>query len=178
VAEQETIAIRRGTAADAAALAWLATETFVETFGHLYQPDDLATFLATEQTAANYGRLLRDPAVTIWLAETGPADLVGFLTAGPCKLPVEGRESTAGEIRQLYLRGAVQGRGLGSRLLATGLAWLEAQGHAPLYIGVWSGNLGAQRLYARHGFEKVGEYDFPVGKHLDREHILRRLRKP
>ncbi|MEO8443437.1 MAG: GNAT family N-acetyltransferase [Gammaproteobacteria bacterium] len=172
------ISVRRGTSADAAALAWLATETFVETFGHLYRPDDLATFLATEQTAANYGRLLRDPAVAVWLAASGGEELVGFLTAGPCKLPVPEREPAAGEIRQLYLRASVHGQGLGTRLLGTGLDWLAAHGHAPLYIGVWSGNLGAQRLYRRHGFEKVGEYDFPVGEHLDREFILRRRQDP
>jgi RimJ/RimL family protein N-acetyltransferase len=47
-----------------------------------------------------------------------------------------------------------------------------------VYIGVWSGNAGAQRLYARHGFEKIGEYDFPVGQHLDREFILRQRESP
>jgi len=167
------ITIRRASAADAPALAVLAAETFTETFGHLYRPEDLATFLATEQTAANYRRLIGQPEVGVWLAEAADATLVGFLTAGPCKLPVPGREPAAGEIRQLYLRSAIQGRGLGSALLETGLAWLRAQGHAPLYIGVWSGNHGAQRLYGRRGFEKVGEYDFPVGKHLDREYILR-----
>lgn len=167
------ITIRRATAGDAPALAVLAAETFTETFGHLYRPADLAAFLATEQTAAHYRRLIGQPDVGVWLAEAADGTLVGFLTAGPCKLPVPGREPAAGEIRQLYLRSSIQGRGLGSALLDTGLAWLRAQGHAPLYIGVWSGNHGAQRLYGRRGFEKVGEYDFPVGEHLDREYILR-----
>jgi len=73
----------------------------------------------------------------------------------------------------LYLRASVQRDGLGTRLLVMALEWLAAQGHSPLYVGVWSGNLGAQRLYARYGFEKIGEYDFPVGSHLDREFIFR-----
>jgi len=167
------ITIRRATVDDAPALAALAADTFVETFGHLYQPEDLATFLATEQTAVNYRRLIAQPEVAVWVAETGDGGLAGFLTAGPCKLPVPDREAGAGEIRQLYLRASVQGQGLGTRMLDSGLAWLREQGHAPLYIGVWSGNFGAQRLYGRHGFGKVGEYDFPVGKHLDREFILK-----
>jgi diamine N-acetyltransferase len=54
------------------------------------------------------------------------------------------------------------------------MAWLEAAGSRDLWIGVWSQNYGAQRFYARHGFEKIGEYDFPVGGTLDREFILRR----
>jgi RimJ/RimL family protein N-acetyltransferase len=43
-------------------------------------------------------------------------------------------------------------------------------------VGVWSENVGAQRLYARYGFEKIGEYDFPVGAQLDREFILKQVR--
>ena len=167
-------AIRRATPGDAMALAALARDTFVETFGHLYRPEDLAAFLENSQSVAAYSRLLQDPRVAVWVAEDADGTLVGFLNAGPCKLPLPEPQPGAGEIRQLYLRSSVQGGGLGTRLLVLGLEWLAAQGHFPLYVGVWSGNSGAQRLYGRFGFEKIGEYDFPVGKHLDREFILRR----
>jgi|CXWL01.1.fsa_nt_gi GNAT superfamily N-acetyltransferase len=171
-------AIRRASSSDAVALAALARDTFVETFGHLYRPEDLAAFLKTSQSVTAYAPLLKDPRVAIWVAEDSRHALVGFLTAGPCKLPVPQREAMAGEIRQLYLRASVQRDGLGTCLLVMALEWLAAQGHSPLYVGVWSGNLGAQRLYARYGFEKIGEYDFPVGKHLDREFILRQRKTP
>lgn len=167
-------AIRRATPGDAMALATLARDTFVETFGHLYRPEDLAAFLKKSQSVAAYSRLLQDPRVAVWVAEDADGTLVGFLNAGPCKLPLPEPQPGAGEIRQLYLRSSVQRGGLGTRLLVLGLEWLAAQGHFPLYVGVWSGNSGAQRLYGRFGFEKIGEYDFPVGKHLDREFILRR----
>jgi hypothetical protein len=41
---------------------------------------------------------------------------------------------------------------------------------------VWSENHGAQRLYARYGFDKIGEYGFPVGQTIDREFILKQTR--
>jgi diamine N-acetyltransferase len=85
------------------------------------------------------------------------------------------RSPDAGEIRRLYVRAAAQGRGIGQQLLAVALAWLDAQAMRPVHVGVWSGNLGAQRLYARYGFVRVGEYEFPVGRHRDREFILRRI---
>ncbi len=168
----ERPAIRRAGAGDAAALADLGTATFNETFGHLYAPEDLAAFLAATYSRAACARLLADPGIAVWLA--GPAQHpTGYVVAGPCKLPVPNREPRAGEIRQLYLHRSAQGRGLGTRLLLVALDWLRANGHAPLYVGVWSENVGAQRLYARHGFGKIGEYDFPVGRHLDREFILK-----
>jgi ribosomal protein S18 acetylase RimI-like enzyme len=54
------------------------------------------------------------------------------------------------------------------------LDWLQRAGPRALWIGVWSENFGAQRFYARHGFERVGQYKFPVGKTIDDEFILRR----
>ncbi|NBU27426.1 MAG: GNAT family N-acetyltransferase, partial [Caulobacteraceae bacterium] len=71
-----------------------------------------------------------------------------------------------------------QGGGTGRRLLDLTLDWLRQEGRSTVWIGVWSENFGAQRLYGRLGFEKVGEYGFPVGKTLDREFILRRCETP
>jgi ribosomal protein S18 acetylase RimI-like enzyme len=169
---EPSYAVRRATAADAVELARLAASTFTETFGHLYPPDDLASFIQSYTPAACL-EVLADRRLAYWLlgAEGQPA--AGFALAGYCKLPVANLEPTAGELRQLYVRAPHQAKGLGTRLFETALAWLE-QHYAPLYIGVWANNLGAQRFYGRYGFVKVGEYGFPVGRTVDREFILRR----
>ncbi len=167
-----SIPIRRAIPADAPALAELGAATFVEAFAYLYAPDDLADFLSSSHSEAAHERVLRDPAVATWLAVAGSP--IGYVVAGSCKLPVPNLEPGAGEIRQLYIRSAFHQRGLGTRLLDTALEWLAAARRSPLYVGVWSQNYGAQRLYGRYGFEKVGEYEFAVGRQRDREFILRR----
>jgi len=159
---------------DAPELAALATRTFVETFGHLYSTEDLGAFLRAARSTDVYARLLGDPAVFVTVATDDDGLLVGYVLAGACKLPVPDMSPDAGEVRELYLLESHQGRGLGTELLDVALAWLAERGHAPLYVGVWSGNHGAQRLYGRYGFEKVGEYEFPVGRQMDREFILER----
>jgi len=78
------------------------------------------------------------------------------------------------ELRRLYVGRDAQGLGLGTRLLALSLDWMETHTDGPLWIGVWSGNLKAQKLYAAHGFEQAGTYQYPVGAWLDDEFILRR----
>ncbi len=168
---------RLASPADAVALAELGAATFSETFGHLYRPEDLQHFLASERSSAAFERHLNDPAARITLATSG-SQAIGYALTGPCRLPVPRLESRAGEIQQLYLRQPHQGAGLGSRLLGMALDELAARGFEPVYVGVWSLNEGAQRLYARFGFAKVGEYDFPVGDQLDREFILRQDRAP
>lgn len=155
-------------------LAALAATTFTETFGHLYPPEDLQAYLDGAHSVAAWTRTLADPARAVWLATLPAETPLGFITVGACKLPIENREPAAGEIQQLYVLARHHNLRLGSRLMDTGLEWLEAQGRTPLYIGVWSENLGAQRFYGRYGFSKVGEYGFPVGRTVDREFILKR----
>jgi diamine N-acetyltransferase len=166
--------IRRATPADASVLAPLGAATFSETFGHLYPPEDLQAFLGGSHSVDAWTRTLTDSQRAVWVAELADATPIGFIVVGACKLPIENREPVAGEIQQLYVLARHHNLRLGSRLMEIGLEWLEAHGRAPLYVGVWSANFGAQRFYRRYGFDKVGEYGFPVGKTVDREFILRR----
>jgi ribosomal protein S18 acetylase RimI-like enzyme len=167
------ITVRRAVDEDAQVLAHLAEATFTETFGHLYPPEDLASYVASTYTAQASLATLADPRMAYWLADAEGEPAVGYALAGYCKLPVPDLAPTAGELRQLYVRAAYQNRRVGTLLFDAALAWLEAH-YSPLYVGVWSENHGAQRFYARHGFVKVGEYGFPVGKTVDRELILKR----
>lgn len=165
--------IRRAGPEDAEALSRIGAETFTETFGHLYPPEDLRAFLDAAYGLEKTRRDLADPARAAWLVEADGV-AVGHALAGPCDLPHDEVTPACGELKRLYVLKAFQGGGAGSRLLAETLAWLERDGPRRLWIGVWSENLGAQRLYGRMGFEKVGEYEFPVGRTRDREFILRR----
>jgi diamine N-acetyltransferase len=169
-----SLTIRRATAADAVALAHLSEATFTETFGHLYPPEDLAEYVNRVCTPAACRQLIEDPKAGVWLAARKGEAPVGFIVAASCKLPVENLEPDAGEIRQLYVLASHQNERLGSKLLDAALGWLAEQKREPLYIGVWSENVGAQRFYARYGFVKIGEYGFPVGKTVDHEFILKR----
>ncbi len=166
------VSIRRSTPGDAEALAALGRDTFSETFGHLYPPQDLIDFLDAAHAPAFYARVAADPAYGVWMAEHDGA-AIGYAVAGPCVIPHPEVTPTCGELQRLYVRRESQGSGLGVQMLEQVLGWLERPGRR-LWIGVWSENFGAQRLYARYGFAKVGEYEFRVGASRDREFILAR----
>ncbi|MDE2488214.1 MAG: GNAT family N-acetyltransferase [Alphaproteobacteria bacterium] len=165
--------IRRASPCDAEALAAIGAATFTQTFGHLYPAADLDAFLAEaygiERTRAD----LADPAKAAWLVEVG-GEVVGYAQAGRCGLPHPEVTPASGELKRIYFLKAAQGLGVGGRLFAEVMAWLQQNGPRDVWIGVWSENHGAQRFYARHGFEKVGEYGFRVGATVDHEFILRR----
>ena len=67
-----------------------------------------------------------------------------------------------------------RGFGIGAALLGEMIdladRWLQV---TRLQLFVWEGNTRAMALYERFGFEKVGEFDFPVGNHRDLEFLMR-----
>lgn len=196
--------IRRATPADAEPLSYLSRTCFTQTFGHLYTPADLAVFLDEAYAPDVLRAVLEDPNRATWLLfedatdeagvpSSSPADHpnapeprgpapassatrapIGYVTACPAHLPHPDVAPGDGEIQRLYILQGHQGGGRGTLLFETALEWLERDGPRTLWIGVWSENYGAQRFYAHHGFEIVGEYSFMVGNHADRELITRR----
>jgi ribosomal protein S18 acetylase RimI-like enzyme len=165
--------IRRAGPADAEALSQIGQVTFAETFAHLYPPGDLAAFLDQAHSVARALADLADPARAAWLVEQD-GEVVGYALVCPCKLPHPDVTPACGELDRFYLKAGHQGGGVGSRLFAEAMAWLEKDGRRSIWLGVWSENLGAQRFYARHGFEVVGTYAFAVGETQDHEFIMRR----
>lgn len=164
------MSIRRAGVDDAETLVALSTDTFTETFGHLYAPEDLETFLDSAYDLDKHKKLLADPDYGVWLLEDGD-DSVGYVLAGPCGLPHDDVQPDDQEIKRLYVRSTHQSSGYGAHLMDTALNWI---GDKTVWLGVWSENYGAQRFYERYGFGEVGEYFFEVGEHRDQEYIFKR----
>jgi len=165
--------IRRAQTADAEMLVQLSRDTFHAAFADLYWPEDLEAYLATAYGLEKTRRELADPNIAVWLAERDGV-AIGYAQAGPCDLPHSEVTATCAELKRIYLAPGAQGGGVGSRLISEAFAWLERDGPRRIWIGVWSGNRGARRLYEHLGFAKVGEYYFKVGEAMDREFVLRR----
>ena len=173
------ILIRAARPEDAVALSALGRHTFIDTFvaedgfAIPYPAEDLESYLEGSFGVAATAKKLAEPGCAWWVAERD-GDLLAFANVGPNGLPHPEAGPGNMELRRLYVGKHAQGLGLGSQLLALSLEWMQANTDGPLWIGVWSGNLKAQKLYAAYGFEKAGEYDYPVGAWNDHEFILRR----
>lgn len=157
---------------DAADLADIGRDTFVETFGHLYSPSDLKRYLEDTYSVEKMKEDLRDPQVEIRMAYSGKR-MVAYCKIGPVKLPTDVGPDPALELHRVYVYQAGQGVGVGRILLAWATERARQRGAKNLFLGVWEGNQRAIALYESRGFEKVGTYKFKVGDTLDDEFIMR-----
>jgi ribosomal protein S18 acetylase RimI-like enzyme len=104
--------------------------------------------------------------------------MLGEEIAAYCKLglscgwPDYARGSRVIELKQLYTDPAMTGMGIGAALMDWMFAEAKQRGADEIQISVWSGNHGAQKFYARYGFEKCADITFRVGEQLDEEFLF------
>ena len=155
----------------------LMRATFTETFGHLYPPADLAAYLDTAYAAERLQAEVTDPWNFWRVVLDGSGAPVAYLECVPAHLPhPEVRPEAHGEIERIYVLSSQQGKGVGRKLMTIALDYLdERYGQEPQWLGVWSQNHRAQALYRSYGFDKIGEYEFPVGETRDHEFIFCRF---
>lgn len=166
-----TFTCRDADPSDAALVAELFEQSFVQTFGHLYRNEDLTAFLAGVSPEAFAAEIASSDFAIRIAEEDGQA--IGFAKLGPPSLPVDTPPASA-ELRQIYVLEPWQGRGIAKELYE----WVErqarARGSAHLQLTVYVDNHRARRFYDRYGFEEVGRYDFMVGSHADEDIIMRK----
>ena len=167
-----TVDYRGATPEDAEAIAKLFISTFTDTFGHLYKPDDLASFVENV-TPERFRNEIGDDRFEFMLATEGD-QLAGFVKLGPPELPVETPPDTI-ELCQLYVRKEWHGTGVAAGLMQRALAAAEGRGARHMQLSVYVDNHRARRFYERYGFEAVGRYDFMVGNHADDDLVLRHV---
>lgn len=167
--------LRPATAADAVALAELGAHSFTEKFGHLYRPEDLASFLAESHSAEKAAKEIADPAMRVMLAER-EGGLLGYCKlVMACGWPEYARGRTVIELKQLYTDPEATGRGVGARLMDWALDEARGFGADEIQLSVYSENLGAQKFYRRYRFEKVADIHFMVGEQRDEEFLFARM---
>lgn len=166
-----SIVYRDALASDAEALAKFSADTFVDTFGHLYPPEDLASYLAASYGAAIQAAEIADASTRYRLA-LSDGRIVGYCKMGEVKMDVA-RAERGRELHRLYVDADTKGSGVAQALMDDGLAWARGAGAEALYLSVWENNQRAQRFYRRYGFTEIGQHAFMVGSIADRDLIWR-----
>jgi len=156
---------------DAATLAAIGRASFIETFGHLYSPQNLAAFLENH-SETSWRNELSDPRYAVRLGFVDGAS-AAYAKLGPPSLPFTPPRHSI-ELRQFYILKPWHGTGLAEAMMNWVLDEGRRRGAAEIYLSVFVDNHRARRFYEKYGFEPVGRYDFMVGTHADEDVVMKR----
>ncbi|KAI8610817.1 acyl-CoA N-acyltransferase [Chytriomyces sp. MP71] len=167
----------RATDRHAAALAQLAEATFVDTFGPLYKPENLAAHVKIAYSNERMLQEIANEQVVLLCRETDPDATapLGFFQIREhrndlLKTLTEEYVDPCWEVHRLYLVKEAQGMKLGARLILHMLSMLKQAGAKSAWLSVYSENFRAQRFYEKFGFGHSGHtMEYVVGDQIDIE---------
>jgi diamine N-acetyltransferase len=162
--------IRPARLSDVPALAELAARTWSGAFGEGVSPDDETAELEETRSETYFANALRSE--TILVAEENGA-LRGYVQFGEVRIPeVQARRGDQG-LQRLYVETALQGQGLGRKLMEAALRHPRLSEARRIFLQVWDKNERAVRLYESLGFEKVGTTTFTIGSEAMEDLVMR-----
>ncbi|MFS0886882.1 GNAT family N-acetyltransferase [Aeromicrobium sp. 179-A 4D2 NHS] len=171
--------VRTATAPDVAALADLAARTFPLACPPDMPEADMAAFIAQHLSAERFEQYLADPTAEVLLVDDGEGPIGYTLTfaAEPYDAGIAAlvRRRPTVELSKCYTDPAVHGTDVAGRLMTSVLERAAEGGAESVWLGVNGRNARAQRFYAKHGFEVVGERRFVVGGRTEDDLVLERV---
>jgi diamine N-acetyltransferase len=166
-----TITYRAPRSDEAEALGTLGLATFLETFGHLYSPENLALFEANSYAPSVIASEMANPKRRYLVAEDD-GRMIGYCKIGfEQTLDYDAGDLKIAELKQIYIYASHQGSGVAQVLTDWAVAEARAAGFDALLLSVYNDNPRGQRFYAKNGFEHVADTYFMVGNHRDDEFL-------
>ncbi|HEV7309009.1 GNAT family N-acetyltransferase [Ensifer sp.] len=162
--------IRRATLEDASSLAAISLEVWLNT----YIRDGVNAFFADYAleafTTDRFKDILSRENENLWVSEN-KVGIDGFLRMS-LNSPAPADVPSDLEITTLYVQPRHHGRGVGKRLLATGLEYCRESKRPSTWLAINAENDKAEAFYVANGFEKVGETHFRIGDQAYLNNVL------
>lgn len=145
--------IRDARPQEAAAIAGVVVAASLHAFEDLVDPRELMQIADLERETGEWGVRLADPNDHLVLVVEHGGRVIGvaawLVPRGPQRRPVQD-----GILTHLYVHPAVQGAGVGGRLLAAAEERVRAVGAQTAQLSLHEGNLWTAALLARRGWEE------------------------
>lgn len=167
-----SITIRRATAAYNELLAEIGAQTFYDTFAADNTPDDMRAYLDAAFNPAKQARELADPRFVFFAEIDGHAAGYAHLRETPAPNCITGARAL--ELGRLYTRKEWIGRGIGAALMRACLDIAAQQNMATIWLDVWERNPRAIAFYQALGFVQVGTQIFQLGDDRQTDWLMQR----
>ncbi len=155
--------VRRAEARDAAALALVASATFLDAFAGILDGDDIVAHCRAYNSLEAFAAWIDDSESAVAIVEAVPGNApLGYMLLTAPDLPIETGPADI-ELKRIYTLSRWHGAGMGAALMNQALDDAAAMGKRRILLGVYGENARARAFYERHGFTLAGERRFLVG---------------
>ncbi len=144
-------------------LAAVAAHTFPLACPPAVTPENVASFIAANLSAARFAEFLADPERAIVTAHQD-GRIVGYA------MLIRGDSGV--ELSKLYLMPEQHGTGAATALMDAALATASEWGAHRVWLGVNQKNQRAQRFYTKSGFTISGTRTFQLGVHTENDYVM------
>ncbi len=167
---------------DARELAAVAAQTFPLACPPTTDPENIASFVGANLSAARFAEYLIDPRRAVLTARRDRR-IIGYAMLIRAVSDDSDVQRTvplrpAAELSKMYVLPDYHGAGVATALMDVALATAEHWGVRCVWLGVNQQNQRAQRFYAKSGFAIGGTRTFQVGSRLESDYVMvRELRR-
>lgn len=164
--------LRRAAVTDAARVARIGAELFVQTFGPQNRPDDMLDYVSAAFGESRQREELSAPGNVIWLAEDREGNPIGYAHLkldSPAPAPIV---DAPVELARIYAHQGWHGRGVGAALLEACVAKARTARAPALWLAVWKENPRGIAFYKKNGFRIAGEQTFQLGSDQQRDWVM------
>ena len=156
--------IRLALPEDAAAVALVASASFLETFAGILSGADITAHCLDHNSPDAFARWIgSDDADVILAAHPHGGAPVGYALLVAPVMPAIPTTDDDIELRRIYTLQLTRGTGLGHRLMAASIEEAIRRRKKRLVLGVLGRNVRAREFYEREGFARIGERKYRVG---------------
>jgi len=168
-----TVSIRYATRLDAALIADMSRQTFLETFAPLNSRENMDQFMHEQFSREQLLAEVADPGNIFVLAydQDEPAGYAKMREGE--KFPhFEGKPSM--EIARIYAATAYLGKGIGSALMQSCIDRAREAAKLVIWLGVWEKNRRAIGFYSKWGFQQFSTHVFMLGNDPQTDWLMKK----
>ncbi|WP_224484271.1 GNAT family N-acetyltransferase [Robertkochia aurantiaca] len=149
-----------------------SSDTFREAFEKQNIPEDFERYMKEAFSMERLKSELNTRGSEFYFCYAG-AERIGYFKINMPGAQSDLEETDALELERIYVIGAFQGLGYGTKLLDRVVQMAWERGLDYLWLGVWEHNTRAIELYKRYGFKKTGEHPYAIGTDIQTDWIMR-----
>ncbi|MBP7245136.1 MAG: GNAT family N-acetyltransferase [Bacteroidia bacterium] len=164
--------IIKSTVHDAAELAKVGRQSFIESHGHSASEEDITAYVNSKFSFLAFEEELKNPNY-IYHHVVFEGQMIGYSkVVFNCESENVAQENIT-KLERLYLLQEFHSLKLGKALLEYNIQLAKQNHQKGMWLYVWKENTRALNFYLKYGFEIIGEYNFKISEnHSNPNHQL------